>query len=94
MISKWISVDETLPEVGSRVIGASPVDEDCWMIHFGRVMPVQDFGGLVVLDSGHGWNHISHWMLLPNPPPDQEKGGQVKLVTSAIADRQPSQSHA
>lgn len=65
----WISVEDNLPEVGQRVIGATPIDSDCWHIRIGHFRPPEDHGGIAVIETGNkGWHHISHWMPLPPPP--------------------------
>jgi len=66
---EWISVDERLPKVGARILGATPIDDDSWHIQIGRFRPPEDHGGIVVIEVGNeGWSWISHWMLLPQPP--------------------------
>lgn len=65
----WIPVDEELPEAGRYVIGAAPVDDECWCVQSGRFRSPEDHNGLAVIETGSGgWQWISHWMPLPSPP--------------------------
>jgi hypothetical protein len=62
LLPRWISVDESLPEQGQRVIAVLPVGYD--LIPEVREMYYED--GEWSNDRGH-WN-VSHWMRLPEPP--------------------------
>ena len=70
---EWISVEDKLPEIGRRIIGATPIDEDCWSMETGKFCNPENFNGLAVLGSQPRgwWQWISHWMPLPEPPKEE-----------------------
>lgn len=65
---EWISVEDRLPEVGSAVIAAVPVEEE--RDRFEQWW----FGCCIYREYGFPWvkfdnpNPITHWMPLPEPP--------------------------
>ena len=75
METKWISVDERLPEMGKKGYCSDPV-----------LVAVKCNNGLQLVEVGdldfYGyWNdygndfgkHVTHWMPLPNPPKTENK---------------------
>ena len=68
MLSKakqeWISVDERLPEEGTRVIGYDyESNVRCYFIYSERWWLTEDDGW----NTAKGWG-VTHWMPIPEPP--------------------------
>ena len=76
----WISVDDNVPEVGQRVIVATPVDDESWQVTVGHFRPLIYHAGIAVIDmEGGGWRWISHWMPLPAPPALQPRAESLAM---------------
>jgi len=75
-MSKWISVDDRLPEVGKAGAYRS---NDVLVIDNGEIL----MACFVKIKSGAYWwrmshldeklNHVTHWMPLPEPPKENER---------------------
>lgn len=62
----WISVKDKKPEVGIRVVGAMPFDEDSWYMMVGNIVKIYN-DEIAIVKNGHHWQMISHWMILEIP---------------------------
>ena len=64
----WISTNDRLPTSGCRVLGATPIGDDDWIIQLGHFKGLAHDTDIALIEVGEGWHYISHWMPPPAPP--------------------------
>ena len=86
LLSTWISVEESLPEKGSTVLGFRDADPHWGNAAYGmawREIDDESKPGLRWNDSGRP----THWMRLPAPPRDEAPYSVMLWVTDAEREK-------
>jgi len=67
----WVACSERMPRVGDSVVALGLEDEPL----AGKVGPHWRTAGALLLNTatgeGYGFEHVTHWMSLPNPPEER-----------------------
>ena len=69
-MSRWISVDDRVPDVGAEVVAYRPMADEsndpkvCVTTYYGINHPSPQG----VMHGFQCWCHVTHWMPLPEPP--------------------------
>lgn len=72
-VSKWIDVDERLPNLNDEVLIA--VDGYVYGAQYWKYSNGMAFGTETaddIFSAGHEKDHVSHWMYMPEPPKEEQ----------------------